>query len=207
MLVQLRLGTGLSSEEYVSREYWKQATLDRCPFHASGCGIRRHGTYERKGPTGVRIPRWYCRLARSTISLLPDFLASRLPGTLDDAEAAVAAAESASSVESAADALREAGELPGAVRWLRRRIRGVHASLSSLIGLLDELPAGVQPTITSFSGAFGSSSVLVRLREIATPHLHALPPPLGFGPRPAPRRRRVPPPQHEVGPDPPPPSG
>ena len=54
-----------------------------------------HGTYGRKTPPGAKIPRWYCRESHTTISLLPDCLAARLPGTLDDLEAVVVAAEGA----------------------------------------------------------------------------------------------------------------
>jgi hypothetical protein len=208
MLVQLRFATGLSSGEYVRREYWREATLDRCPHHLmGGCGVRGHGTYERKHPRGVLVPRWYCRAANSTISLLPDFLCARLPGTLDEAEGAVAAAEEAASVEAAADAIRPDGELPGAIRWLRRRIRGIRAALTSLLGLLGDLPAGVQPTVTSFREAIGVSPVLVRVREIAALHLRSLPPPLGFGPRPSRRSSGLHCVQHEAGPDPPSPIG
>jgi hypothetical protein len=41
------------------------------------------------------------------------------------------------------------------------------------------------------------------LRFAAAVHLHVLPPPLGFGPRPARRWHRRPGVQHEAGPDPP----
>ena len=56
-----------------------------------------------------------------TFSLLPDCLAARLPGTLQDLEEVVAVAEAASSLAAAADAVRrDAVLLPGAMRWLRR---------------------------------------------------------------------------------------
>ncbi len=86
-----------------------------------------HGTYARKTLPGARVPRWYCRESHTTISLLADCLAARLPGTLDDLEAVVVAAESAKSQEDAANEVRcpsddDAIELPGALRWLRRRV-------------------------------------------------------------------------------------
>ena len=58
---------------------------------------------------------------------MPDFLAARLPGTLDELETVVAHAERASSLLAAANALRtDTVELPGAMRWVRRRVRRVH---------------------------------------------------------------------------------
>ena len=54
----------LTSEEYIRQRAWQSATLKRCPMHpAGGCGIARHGAYERKQPEGVWVPRWYCREA------------------------------------------------------------------------------------------------------------------------------------------------
>ena len=113
--VQLRFNTGLTSEEYVSRQAWRDATLEHCPLHlGGGCGFARHGTYERKNPSGTRIARWYCRDGHCTFSLLPDCLASRYRGTLAAFEEAVAVAEQAESLEQAADRLRtDAIELPG----------------------------------------------------------------------------------------------
>jgi hypothetical protein len=62
-----------------------------------------------------------------TFSLLPDFLAARLPGLLTPIEGqhhrGILGQER---VEAAADALRGLDvSLPGAVRWLRRRVRAV----------------------------------------------------------------------------------
>lgn len=61
---------------------------------------------------------------RVTISLLPDFLASRLTGTLAEVEAAVEAAEVAASHEAALERVRPAAEpdavtLLAGLRWLR----------------------------------------------------------------------------------------
>ncbi len=137
-----------------------------------------------------------------TFSLLPDFLCAGLRGTLAEVEAVVTAAE-AGTQELASEALRPGVELPGAVRWVRRRVRLVHAGLAAVIGLLPGLLAGCEPTVTSFRSALGTETALVCLRGLAHEHLGALPPPLGFGPRPA---RRCPRPttlQHDPGPDPP----
>jgi hypothetical protein len=81
----------------------------------------------------MRVARWYCPAAQMTFSLLPDCLSSRLGGSLDDAEGAVVASESLG-VEAAAQALGvDEIELPGALRWLRRRRRGVRAAVLALV--------------------------------------------------------------------------
>ena len=110
----------------------------------------RHGTYGRKTPPGARVPRWYCRESHTTISLLADCLAARLPGTLDDLEAVVVAAEGARSVASANELHRpeddDAVELAGAMRWVRRRVRLVHDVLVRVIGLIPDRLAGCAAT-------------------------------------------------------------
>lgn len=138
-----------------------------------------------------------------TFSLLPEFLCTRLTGTLAEVEAVVAEAEAAPTREAASEVLRPEVELPGALRWVRRRTRLVHAGLAAVIGLLPGLLAGREPTVTSIRSALGTENVLVRLRAEVAPHLAALPPPLGFGPRPVRRRPRSTAFQHEAGPDPP----
>lgn len=65
-------------------------------FGFSSCspgGFARHTAYERKSLTGAFIARGYCRLGHVTVSLLPDFLASRLPSTLVEVEQEVALVE------------------------------------------------------------------------------------------------------------------
>ena len=113
--MQLRYETGLTGEEYVSAEAWRDARLERCPNHPhGGCSFARHGTYARKTPRGTQIARWYCRDSHTTFSLLPDCLAARLPGELDHVETVVAHAEQAPSLAAVADELRrDAVELPG----------------------------------------------------------------------------------------------
>jgi hypothetical protein len=177
--------------------------LERCPLHpGGGCGFAGHGSYPRVSPPGCRIARSRCPTARVTFSLLPEFLCARLTGTLADVEAVVAVAEAAPR-EAASEALRPDVELPGALRWLRRRTRLVHAGLAAVIGLLPGLLAGREPTVTSIRSALGTENALVRLRAEVAPHLAALPPPLGFGPRPARRRLSATALQQEAGPDPP----
>jgi hypothetical protein len=202
--VQVRHATGLTSEEYVKQEAWRFARLERCPFHPEGgCGFASHGTYERVSPPGCLIARCYCPTEHMTISLLPDFLCCRLTGTLDEVEAAVSTAEEISGQEAASEALRPNIELPGALRWVRRRRRLVRAGLAAVIGLLPGLLAGREPTVTSIRSALGTGEALARLRAEVAPYLASLPPPLGFGPRPGRRRSSPSASQQEPGPDPP----
>ena len=116
----------------------------------------------------------------------------------------VRVAEQAPSREVAADGLRLDIELPGALRWIRRRLQAVYAALHLLKGLMPEHFASAWPTLKGFRPCLGVDVVLLALREVAAAHLPNLPPPLGF--RPPPSRGGEPhePFQHRVGPDPPP---
>ena len=213
MPVQLRFNTGLAGEQYVTRELWRQARLERCPLHPrGGCGFTRHGTYQRKSPAGTYVARWYCRLGHQTFSLLPDHLAARFPGTLAEIERVVAAAERASSVQACADALRpDPVSLPSAMRWVRRRLAPVHALLPIVVAMVPQHLQGCAPTIEAFherlvvESATGSAmdSALVRLRDLLSVHLAALAYPLGFrhrGPGAGEHRTGL---QQHKGPDPP----
>ena len=105
--VQLRQHTTLTSEQYVSERGWLHASLKRCPSHpGGGCRFSRHGTYPRVEPPGMEVPRWYCRDAHRTFSLLPDCMSARLTGSLDEAEQVVVKVEESRSVEAAAKKLR-----------------------------------------------------------------------------------------------------
>lgn len=202
--VQLRFATGLTSEEYVRQKAWRSATLERCPVHPrGGCGIARHGAYERKEPAGVWVPRWYCAEGHLTVSLLPDFAAARLSSSLDEVEQVVVEVGTATSLEAAASKLRPDIELPGAVRWTRRRVSAVRATLVTVVGLLPAVLAGVELSILSFRATLGVERVLPALREVGASQLVHLPPPVGFGPRSRPRSRAPMASQHEAGPDPP----
>lgn len=202
-LVQLRHKTKLTSTEYVTRQAWRQATLARCPLHAHGaCGVSRHGTYLRVEPPGARVARYYCRRGRTSFGLLPDCLASRLSSSLDEVEQVVVAAEQAPSQETAAAALRPDVTLPAALRWMRRRLVPVRATLLALVTLMPEL-MGLTPTLICMRRELGTTRVLPALREMAARHLGALGPPVGLGPRPAARRSKRPPRQQRTGPDPP----
>ena len=205
--MQLRYETGLTGEEYVKAEAWRAATLERCPNHPhGGCSLARHGTYTRKTPRGTHgslagtapraiPPSACCRTA----------LAARLPGELDEVEAVVAHAEHAPSLAAAANELRrDAVELPGAMRWVERRVRLVHHVLSIVIGLLPDLLARCVTEVGAVRTRLETETALRTLRRLTDAQLPTLPAPLGFRPHRLrttnPLRAR----QHKMGPDPPP---
>ena len=163
----------------------------------------RHGTYARVSPPGTLVARWYCPTGRRTFSLLPDCLAARLTGTLAEVESVVRMAEQAPSLEAACGALRLDIELPGALRWVGRRVQAVHSALHLLRGLLPERFGGCVATLAAFADRVGVAAVLGALRGMALARLWALPIPLGFGPRPRPGGGRRGARQHCVGADPP----
>lgn len=202
--MQLRFQCDLTGEDYVTREAWREATLERCPLHPrGGCRFRRHGTYPRLTPPGTRVARWYCRDGHSTFSLLPDCLAARLPATLAEVEEVIVALEQAPSVERAVADMRPEVALPGVLRWARRRAHHVYAALVVLRGLMPELFEGLAPNIGAWRARQGCIPVLVSLRTTATIHLAGLPAPLGFRPHPCSggqSDRRA---QQPMGPDPP----
>ena len=185
-------------------------------MHPEGkCGFARHTAYERKSLAGAFIARGYCWLGHFTVSLLPDFLASRLPSTLAEVEQEVALVErSAGSIAATAarqhPTVGETDRVQGAERRLRRRSKGVRAALVTLVGLMPEVFAGHPPTLEGFRAALASglglAPVLVALRGCAAPHLAHLPPPLGFGPRSFLRRAAALRVQQGAGPAPPVPS-
>lgn len=202
--MQLRFNTTLNSREYVGRQAWRDASLERCPLHPNGgCSFARHGTYGRVEPPGTRIPRWYCPEGHRTFSLLADCFASRLPGSLADLERVVVEVERAKSLEAAADGLRTDDiSLPGAIRWTRRRVQGVHAVLRFLLALIPEYLCGCPPTVTALRQWLGVEWVLPQVREIATVYLGVLPSPVGFASPwlTANHGGQI---QHDKGPDPP----
>lgn len=203
--VQLRFQSGQTSEDYVTQQGWRNASLPCCPLHPKGgCGFARHGTYGRVNPPGTRIARWYCPQGHRTFSLLPDHLAARFPGTQADIEQVVATVERAPSVEAAANALREDEiTLASALRWIRRRVRLIHTALTVVVSLLPELCLGSSPTVQAFRTRLACEPVLVALRHSACIHLQALPRPLGFRPPGEAGGGRKRPVQHCMGPDPP----
>jgi len=179
----------VADERYVADRAWERAALCACPFHpAGGCGLQKLGTYGRVSPAGTRVARWWCPVARRSVSLLPTFLAARLSGTLDEVEAVVAAVEQAGGVTAALETVHPADAkgavgLEGALRSMRRRVRAVHTALLAIVTLMPERFVGVMPTVLGLRAALSTQRVLVTLREIATRHLAALPTPLGLSAR------------------------
>ncbi len=206
MPVQLRFDTGLAGAEYVTRELWRRAILPRCPLHPrGGCGLARHGSYARKRPAGTRIARWYCPQGHCTFSLLPDHLAARFPGTLAEIEQVAAAAQDACSLEACAHQLRpDPIGLPGALRWVRRRLTVVRALLPLAVTMLPALLQGCAATVTAVRQRLQEPNALERLRALLARELPALATPLGLR-----HRRRgggdgIGGLQQHMGPDPPP---
>jgi hypothetical protein len=204
MPVQVRLATALTSEQYVSQQGWRSASLSRCPFGHDPCRSVGHGSYGRKRPAGTRVARRLCKPCGVTIGLVPDFLASRLSGTLDELEEAAAAAEGAASQWQAAEQARpHQGAFESAVKWVRYRIQTVRQLLRSAVGLVPEL-LGCEPTLDAVGGRLGVDGGILRaLRARCERHLESLAAPLGLVPRPqavAKRKRRHP---QSTGPDPP----
>ena len=205
--VQLRDPSSLTSEAYVAEHAWQKARLGHCPRHPQGgCRFARHGTYPRNTPTVMQITRYYCRTAHETFSLLPDCLASRFPGDLDALERVVAHVDAARSIEAAADVLRPDIVLPSAVRWVRRRLTLVRATLLAVVTLLPDLFAG-SAQLDAVRTALDTDHALVTLRARAAASLPALPRPLGFGRHVPVRSARPPRRQHRMGADPEPSSG
>ena len=157
-------------------------------------------------PTGMRITRYYCPTAHETFSLLPDGLASRFPGDLDALERVVAQVDAARSIEAAADVLRPDIVLPSAVRWVRRRLTLVRATLLAVVTLLPDLLCGTAQ-LGAVRAALDTDHALVTLRARAAALLPALPRPLGFVPHRRAPRVPGPPRPHGMGADAGPPSG
>ena len=148
------------------------------------------------------MARWYCPDAQETFSLLPDCLAARLVGSLDEVEQVVVKVESSASVEAAASALRPDIDLPGAVRWVRRRLGGVRTGLLALLTLM---PArmGTKAELRAVRAELSTERALVALREIGAAHLSRLIRPLGFRPPRSGQGQGEERFQHKTGPDPP----
>jgi hypothetical protein len=130
-------------------------------------------------------------------------LAARLPGTLAEVEAVVSAVEQADSVEAACADVRLEIELPGVLRWARRRVSAILAALNTLKGLMPERFAGCAARLGAFAEHLGVAELLPALRAIAAAYLAFLPSPLGFCPWPGRGGEPARAPQHPVGADPP----
>ena len=117
-------------------------------------------------------------------------------------------AEGAKSQAAASELRRPADddaiELPGAMRWVGRRVRLVHNVLVRVIGLIPDRLAGCAATMGAVRERLKSDSALMKLRDLVSAQLRTLPAPLGFQPHGIGVRGRNPAFQHSMGPDPPP---
>ena len=66
-----------------------------------------------------------------------------------------------------------------AMRWVRRRVKGVRSALLALVTLCPEV-LGCVPTLSAMRAHLAVERVLVRLRALAAASMHALSPPLGL---------------------------
>jgi hypothetical protein len=173
--LQILLRTQSTVEAYIANREWHDAGLSACPLHPSGgCSFSRHGSYARVTPRGLRIARWYCPEGSQTFSLLPDFLAARLPGLLDTIQTCVAVVQSARSMEAAADLVRGPEvTLAGAIRWLRRRVQAIRTGIAAVVDLMPELPVDIGIGQTGFLRGLRRSLPMTVLTHV--------PAPLGFG--------------------------
>jgi hypothetical protein len=204
VVMQIPLHTASSAEDYVAKQEWRDVRLECCPLHPlGGCAFARHGSYARVVPNAMRIARWYCPQGHQTFSLLPDFLAARMPGLLSAVEQAVATAEASRGLEVAADQLRsDAVTLPSAMRWLRRRVRAVYQALKPACGLIPELPKSDRPSVLALRVHLGVDQVLLWLRRtLAANALVTISAPLGLRAYRSVANVRCDAGQHEVGPD------
>ena len=152
-VVQIRLETDLTGEDYVKRQAWLDASAPECPWHGAQCKLAPHGTYGRRTPAG----------------------------TLAEVEATVRAVDESPNLREAADEVRPHGVGEAAARrWLQRRALLVAACLELLRSLYPDRFAHVEPTLAAFGAVLGTQAVLVRLRDVAAAQLSALPAPLGF---------------------------
>ena len=147
-----------------------------------GCRLARHGTYRRKTPAGCRVARYYCPDAHRTFSLLPEFMAAGVPGTLQSIEDSVVAVEETDSLAAGADRARPGRHVDSraARRWSVRRVNWVQLILTIAIAIHPDLFANIPVSVTAFRQHTGSETVLVDLRLVASRHLQAMPNPVGF---------------------------
>jgi hypothetical protein len=184
--------------------------LPSCPIDGAGCRPRRHGCYWRKFPQPIPIARFYCPRAKTSFSLLPDFLSSRYAGELAEFESVCVAAESEDSL-SVCNVVRPVENAVSisarsAARWVGRRLALFSVMMRALLGVAVEQVQGVH-TATQLRERLECNAALVELRAIVAAHLGSLAPPLGFGPWPRAPRGALTEAPHAMAPEPEPPSG
>ena len=99
-------------------------------------------------PQALRIARWCCPEGHQTFSMVPDFVAAKLPGLLVEIDDIVAAASSFKSIEAAADAARG---FDVAQRRPLAAPSDPSSSRSHAIGPANPLPKGVMARVISMA--------------------------------------------------------
>jgi hypothetical protein len=129
-----------------------------------------------------------------TFSLIPDCLAARMPGTLEQVEQAAAGVQRArqqgASLEQQAEALRPPSESPDAVEprsavaWMKRRHRAVVVALVGVIAVMPEVFEACEPTLAAVSERVDDGNgVLLALRRMAGERLGEIPTSVSVGPK------------------------
>ena len=175
-----------NDKEYVSTEAWRLARLDACPAHPKGgCGYHKNGHYIRKTDwDDAKIPRWYCRMASTTFSLLAQCFASHMMGSLQEVEEAALVAETSPSLAAAVRELRPDdldGSASSLYRWIKHRHDAVLAVLTLAITLMPDLLMGCDPTVSALRARLGTTTLLFDLRAHVGTHLRHIPRPVGPG--------------------------
>ena len=193
LAMQLRYRADCSCKDYISLELWREARLGACPGHPEGgCGLHRNGHYFRKTPFGpAPIARFRCPQSGATFSLLPDFFAARMPGTLAEIESAADCFERGGSSLEAARAARGIGrtvEDGGMRRWARLRLAAALACIAAAITIFPDELGGCACAVFEVRARLGCECALTGLRRRFEAHLQTLPAPLGFAARASPGR-------------------
>ena len=171
-------------------------------------GVRWHATAPTRARSraGRGIARWYCPESHTTFK--PSAGVSGRTASWGARRGRTAwwpHAEQAPSLAAAGDTLRrDAVELPGAMRWVERRVRLVHHVLSIVVGLLPEQLA--RCTAEMGGGAYRASD-RDRAQGAFAPwspsNSRCCPHRWGFQPHRLSPRNRLRARQHKMGPDPP----
>ena len=175
----------MTAGEYVSSKAWENATPPTGVKLECGqecCKLIGHGTYERKIPVAFKVPRFICPDCNRTVSLLPDFAASRRPGFLQDHEDEAAACAKIGSSE-AARQLRPHD--PAYARWnksvsLKSLGRAVMGIVSIAFLLHPELLRGCPCDLLSVRERLSTQSLLLDMRRQTSITLFDVPSPVGF---------------------------
>ena len=179
--IQFRSATKSSVGEYIDTKGWRLASSPPCQCgKGEDCVMTFHGTYARKHPEYMEVPRWRCRLADTTFSKLPDCLAAQMPGALQHLEDIVVAWSGGASLASLAREFFSRSSTSAGRRHVKRTILAVERCLRPVPGLRPDLFSGFPVGLMAMREQLGTTSLLVDLREQCEPLLPVLRRPLGF---------------------------